>query len=153
MDFLYSGEIYCETKNDCIRIRENLAKIFGFPKSSNLTILDQVSSDNETIDVVIKQEDAFEDPLEIKDQQNTNNAVLDTESFSFDKNEVHSFEMPENIDDFGHWMTPTPLPLDSYISENINLADSDAFKNSNELSQYTCHECACSFFDKSAFQR
>ena len=36
VDFLVNGEIQCENLNECLKIQENLHKIFGFPKDLNL---------------------------------------------------------------------------------------------------------------------
>ena len=45
--FLYDGKIQCHSQNNCIKILENLIKIFGFPENLNLSDLDQTLLNNQ----------------------------------------------------------------------------------------------------------
>ena len=47
VNFLYDGEIQCQSQNDSIKIQENLSKIFGFPKNLNMNDFGQTSMNNQ----------------------------------------------------------------------------------------------------------
>ena len=132
VDFLVNGEIQCENWSGCLKIQENLQKIFGFPNDLNLS--------NMGTEKVIEAAD---------NDLSQSNSVFNLETFSV-KDDIEI--VTEAEEQFENVLELTHSKKDHRELENENKIGSqgaEKTKGKKITSKCTCNYCGLYFYKKS----